>query len=175
LVLPKEPTKTSNAHENQHNAQFPTAGEYITTLGNPEKKHPDREAVGKFGISTAASFVPGLGGTIISDIQTLDSVTKQVLNMDPDEKAAVNRERLEKLDVREEDIKGLLLNDKLTPTEKTLAVGYLDSLSGAEGLGELLSFIATSVLDMVPLRPCNCYVICPTTLLKMVYSVAWKL
>ena len=101
-------------------------------------------AAGGFGLNTAIGFVPGVGGMIISGVQTLDSVTERTLDMDPGDTAVANRERLEKMDVEKEDIKRFLLNDKLTPTEKALAVGYLDSLSGTVGRRELLSFIAGS-------------------------------
>jgi len=101
-------------------------------------------AAGGFGLNTAIGFVPGVGGVIISGVQTLDSVTERTLDMDPGDTAEANRERLEKMDVGKEDIKRFLLNDKLTPTEKALAVGYLDSLAGTVGCRQLLSFIAGS-------------------------------
>ncbi len=164
------------------------AGEFITSLGHPEKKRPDREddsliqtfvgiaktkrrlaaqlkvdpythylplageldkvasysAVGGFGIDKAVGFVPGVGGAIISGLGTLDSVTDRTLDMDPGESAAVNRDRLAALHVPEATIKRFLLNDKLTPTEKTQAVGYLVGLSGTPGLADLAGFIAGS-------------------------------
>lgn len=164
------------------------AGEFITTLGHPEKKRPDREddsllqtfvgiaktkrrlaaqlkvdpythylplageldkvasysAVGGFGIDKAIGFVPGVGGAIMSGLGTLDSVTERTLDMDPSESAAVNRDRLTALHVPEATIKRFLLNDKLTPTEKTQAVGYLVGLSGTPGLADLAGFIAGS-------------------------------
>lgn len=164
------------------------AGEFITTLGHPEKKRPDREddsliqsfvgiaktkrhlaaqlkvdpythylplageldkvasysAVGGFGIDRAAGFIPGVGGMIISGLGTLDSVTERTLDMDPSESAAVNRDRLTALHIPEATTKRFLLNDKLTPTEKTQAVGYLVGLSGTPGLNDLAAFIAAS-------------------------------
>jgi hypothetical protein len=164
------------------------AGEYITTLGNPEKRRPDREddglfeklvgrpevkrrlarelmvdpyshfvpltgeldkvasysAAGSFGVDRAAGFVPGPAGIAISSLKTLDSLTKQTLDMDPEETAAINRKRLKQLDVPDDTIKELLLNDKLTPTEKTLVVGYLNGLYGTAGLDLLASLAATS-------------------------------
>ncbi|NDW06838.1 hypothetical protein [Jiella pacifica] len=164
------------------------AGEFVTTLGHPAPKRPDREddslietfvgiakakrrlagqlnvdpythylpladelgkvasysAVGGFGIDKALGFVPGVGGMVISGLGTLDSVTDRTLDLDPGESAAANRERLEKLRMPEKTINELLLNDKLTPTEKTQAVGYLVALSGTSGLSSLASFVATS-------------------------------
>lgn len=101
-------------------------------------------AAGAFGVDRAVGFVPGAAGIAISGLQTLDSLTKQALDMDPEETAAINRKRLEKLDIPEDTIKKLLLNDKLTPTEKTQVVGYLNSLSGTPGLDRLAFFTATS-------------------------------
>lgn len=101
-------------------------------------------AVGKFGIDTAAGFVSGGAGTVITSLQRLDSFTERTLSMDPEEAAAANRERLKKLGIAKAATNKLLLNDKLTPTEKTQAVGYLNTLAGVQGLGELVSFIATS-------------------------------
>jgi hypothetical protein len=101
-------------------------------------------AAGEFGISKGVGFIPGAAGTVLSSVKTLDSLTERTLDMDPGEAAAVNRERLKKLDTPEDTIKKLLLNDKLTPTEKTQAVGYLSNLSGTPGLGALASFIAAS-------------------------------
>lgn len=162
------------------------AGEFITTLGHPEKKRPDREddsllqsfvgiaktkrrlaaqlkvdpythylplageldkvasysAVGGFGIDKAIGFVPGVGGAIMSGLGTLDSVTERTLDMDPSESAAVNRDRLTALHVPEATIRRFLLNDKLTPTEKTQAVGYLVGLAGTPGLDDMADFIA---------------------------------
>jgi hypothetical protein len=101
-------------------------------------------AAGEFGISRGVGFVPGVAGIVMSGVKTLDSLTERTLDMDPAEAAAVNRERLKKLGTPEDAIKKLLLNDKLTPTEKTQAVGYLNSLSGTPGFGALASFIAAS-------------------------------
>src|SRR3546814_10759099 len=80
----------------------------------------------------------------MSGLQTLDSLTKQTLSMDPSEAAATNRKAMKTMHIPDATIDELLLSDKLTPTEKTLAVGYLHSLSGAQGLGSLASFIARS-------------------------------
>jgi hypothetical protein len=165
---------------------FSRAGEFVTTLGKPEKKQPGREdenllekivdrpkekrrlaqalgvdpythfvplsnelttmasysAAGAFGVKRAIAFVPGGAGTVISGIGTFDSLTAQTLDMAPEETAAVNRDLLQKLNIPEPTIKKFLLNDKLTPTEKTLAVGYLVGLSGTAGLEELAAFIA---------------------------------
>lgn len=99
-------------------------------------------AVGKFGLDTAAGFVTGGAGTVITGLQTLDSFTERTLNMDPEEAAAANRDRLKKLGIAKDVIDKLLLNDKLTPTEKTQAVGYLNILAGIQGTGELASFVA---------------------------------
>lgn len=164
------------------------AGEFITTLGHPEQKRPDREddsliesfvgiakakrrlagqlkvdpythylplaseldkvasysAVGGFGVDKAIGFVPGVGGMVISGLGTLDSVTERTLDMDPGESAAVNRERLTTLHIPEATIKRFLLNDKLTPTEKTQAVGFLIALSSTPALNDLADFIARS-------------------------------
>jgi hypothetical protein len=162
------------------------AGEFVTTMGKPEKKRPGREdenllekivdrpkekrrlaralgvdpythfvplsnelnkmasysAAGTFGVKRAISFVPGGAGTVISGIGTFDSLTARALDMAPDETAAVNRERLQKLNITESIIKKFLLNDKLTPTEKTQAVGYFVSLSDTPGLENIVSFVA---------------------------------
>lgn len=164
------------------------AGEFVTTLGKPEKKRPSREdenllekfidrpkmkrrlaqalgvdpythfvplsneltkmasysAAGTFSVDRALSFVPGAAGTVISGIGTLNSFTAQTIDMAPDDIAAVNRERLEKLNIPEPIIKKFLLSDKLTPTEKTLSVGYLVNLSGTAGLESLAAFVAES-------------------------------
>lgn len=164
------------------------AGEFITTLGRPEQRQPDREgdsliesfvgipetkrrlaaqlkvdpythyvpladeldkvaaysAAGGFGVDKAIGFVPGVGGAIVSGLGTLDSVTERTLDMDPSESAAINRDRLASLHVPQATIKRLLLTDKLTPTEKTQAVGYLISLSGTPGLDDLAGFVASS-------------------------------
>ncbi len=117
---------------------------HFVPLADELDKVASYSAAGEFGIDRAVGFVPGAAGLAISGIQTLDSLTTQTLDMDPEEIAAVNRDRLEKLDVPKDIIKKLMLNDKLTPTEKTQAVGYLDSLSGTPGLTRLASFIATS-------------------------------
>jgi hypothetical protein len=116
---------------------------HFTPLADELDRVASYSAAGHFGISTAVDFVPGVGGTIISSLETFDSFTKQTLDMDPSETAAINRERLKKLGMPEDAIKTFLLNDKLTPTEKTLAVGCLNLLSATTGLGALLSFIAT--------------------------------
>ncbi|MDQ2080947.1 hypothetical protein RA307_12210 [Xanthobacteraceae bacterium Astr-EGSB] len=180
----------SNIKRKVHSVQrgVSGAGEFITTLGHPEQKQPDREddslietfvgipktkrrlaaqlkvdpythyvplageldkvatysAAGGFGIDKAIGFVPGVGGAIISGLGTLDSVTERTLDMDPSESAAVNRDRLASLHVPQETIKRLLLTDKLTPTEKTQAVGYLISLSGTPGLNDFAGFIASN-------------------------------
>lgn len=164
------------------------AGEFITTLGHPEKTRPDREddgllegvvgrpeakrriakalkvdpythfvpladeldkvasysTAGEFGISKAVGFVAGPAGTVISGLKTLDSLTDQTLDMSPGETAVINRERLKNLDIPDATIKKILLTDKLTPTEKIQAVGYLNNLSGAPGLSSFASFLATS-------------------------------
>lgn len=180
----------SNIERKVHSIQrrMSGAGEFVTTLGHPEQKQPDREddslietfvgiaktkrrlaaqlkvdpythyvplageldkvatysAAGGFGIDKAIGFVPGVGGAIISGLGTLDSVTDRTLDTDPSESAAVNRDRLANLHVPEATIKRLSLTDKLTPTEKTQAVGYLASLSVTSGLSELADFIASS-------------------------------
>ena len=117
---------------------------HFVPLASKLDKVASYSAAGEFGIDRAVGFVPGAAGIAISGLQTFDSLTEQTLDMDPKETAAVNRDRLEKLNVPENTIKTLLLNDKLTPTEKTQAVGYLSSLSGTPGLDRLASFIAAS-------------------------------
>lgn len=98
---------------------------------------------GAFGVDRAVGFVPGAAGIAISSLQTLDSLTTQPLDMDPEETAAFNRERLEKLNVPEVTIKALLLNRNLTPTEKTLAIGYLANMPTTLGRDALASFVAS--------------------------------
>lgn len=150
---------------------FSRAGEYITTMGHPEKTRPKREiastlmvdpythfqpladeldeiasysAAGSFGVDRAVGFVGGPAGTIISSVKRLDSLTEQSADMSPGDIAVANKKALLDLGVSQETIKALLLNDKLTPTEKRLAVGCLVSLKGMSGVEQLASFMATS-------------------------------
>lgn len=167
---------------------FSKAGEFVTTLGKPEKWQPNREdedlidklvdrqkekrrlaqalnvdpythfvplsneltkmasysATGTFSVKRALGFVSGGAGTVISGIGFVDSFTTQTIDMAPDEISAVNRERLQKLNISDSTIKKFLLSDKLTPTERTLAVGYLTGLSGVAGLENIVAFIAES-------------------------------
>lgn len=101
-------------------------------------------AAGKFGINTAVGFVSGGAGTVISGLQAVDSITERTLSLSPGEAATVNRERLEKLGLAGQVIEKFLLNDKLTPTEKTQAVGSLSSLAGTQGLAGLVDLIGAS-------------------------------
>ncbi|WP_448953437.1 hypothetical protein [Labrys neptuniae] len=117
---------------------------HFKPLANELDKVASYSAAGKFGVNTAVGFVSGGAGTAISGLKTFDSLTEQTLSLAPDEATAVNRERLEKLGLAKGTIETLLLNDKLTPTEKTQAVGYLNSLAGTRGLGDLVSFVGTS-------------------------------
>ena len=94
-------------------------------------------AAGKFSLDTAISFVPGVGSIVISSAQTLDSATRDTLDRDPESTAEINRDRLKAIGIPAASIDKLLLNDKLTPTEKTYAVGYLKALSGISGFSEL--------------------------------------
>lgn len=117
---------------------------HFIPLSRELNKVASYSAAGSFGVNRALGFVPGGAGTVISGLGTLDSLTSRTLDMPPDETAAINRERLEKLNIPEDTIKRLLLSDKLTPTEKTRTVGFLSSIAGASGLEALASFIASS-------------------------------
>lgn len=117
---------------------------HFIPLSRELNKVASYSAAGSFGVNRALGFVPGGAGTVFSGLGTLDSLTSQTLDMPPDETAAVNRERLEKLNIPEDTIKRLLLSDKLTPTEKTRTVGFLSGMSGAPGLEALASFVASS-------------------------------
>lgn len=117
---------------------------HFVPLAKELDKVASYSAAGGFAIDRAVGFVPGAAGIVISSLQTLDSLTKQTLDMDPKETAAINRERLEKLEVPKDTIKKLLLNDRLTPTEKTLVVGYLDAMAGQSERDAFASLVATS-------------------------------
>lgn len=118
---------------------------HFVPLADELGKVASYSAAGEFAVDRAVGFVPGAAGIAISSLQTLDSFTTQILDMDLEETAAFNRERLEKLDVPEGTIKTLLLNGNLTPTEKTLVVGYLAAIPAKSARNALASFLAGSV------------------------------
>ncbi|MBB4002820.1 hypothetical protein [Aurantimonas endophytica] len=101
-------------------------------------------AAGGFGASRALGFVTGEAGTVISGLGTLESWATENLDMAADDMAAANRKRLQRLGISEGVIKRFLLADKLTPSEKTQAVGFLERLSGTPGLDALASSIPDS-------------------------------
>ncbi|MET2831599.1 hypothetical protein [Mesorhizobium shangrilense] len=117
---------------------------HFIPLSSELDKVASYSAAGSFGVNRGLGFVPGVAGTVISGLGTLDSLTSRTLDMSPDETAAINRERLEKLNIPADTTKRLLLSDKLTPTEKTRTVGFLSSMAGTSGLGTLASFVASS-------------------------------
>jgi hypothetical protein len=116
---------------------------HFVPLADELDKVASYSAAGEFGVDRAVSFVPGAAGIAISSLQTLDSFATQTLDMDPEETAAFNRERLEQIKVPDATIKAVLLNSNLTPTEKTLAVGYLANIPATSGRDALASFVAS--------------------------------
>ncbi|WP_162742391.1 hypothetical protein [Nitratireductor sp. OM-1] len=101
-------------------------------------------AIGSFGVDRALGFVTGEVGTIISVVGTIDSLTREAIDMAPEEVAVFNRKRLNALNVPEAIIKAFMLSDKLTPSEKSLVVGSLNNLSGTPGLDALAASVAHS-------------------------------
>ncbi|MEJ8475525.1 hypothetical protein [Roseibium algae] len=96
------------------------------------------QASGKFGVNQGLSFVPGVGGIIVSGIGSLDSLTKSVLSKSPKEMAALNRKRLTDAGLPKPAIEALIMNPQYTPTEKTVLVGFLIETSSVSGFESLL-------------------------------------
>ena len=95
------------------------------------------------GLTTkvAFAFLPGTMGTVVAATGTTDSMKALVRDKSPAQLDSLNRDKLRAMGVPEPTIDAFLANPVLSPQDKTIIVGELDTLKGCK---ERAAFVASA-------------------------------